>query len=47
MTTQTHQAQPTQSPEEQAEKLRRVLSVKAPVLAQDKPVATTPKSSAR
>jgi hypothetical protein len=49
MTTQSTQTQTTQSQsnEEQAEKLRRVLSVKDPAKAQTKPSATKPKQPAR
>jgi hypothetical protein len=47
MTTQDTQAKPPQSKEEQAEKLRRVLSVKDPVQAQSQPKATQPKPAER
>lgn len=45
MTTNDPQVQPVQSKEEQAEKLRRVLSVKDP--SQDKPVVLPPKPALR
>jgi len=45
MTTQDTQAQHPQSKEEQAEKLRRVLSVKDPVQAPSQPSAAQPKPS--
>jgi hypothetical protein len=47
MTTQNTQAQQPQPKEEQAEKLRRVLSVKDPVQSKDKPAAPQPKPPVR
>ncbi len=47
MTNQDTQAQKTESKEEQAEKLRRVLSVKDPVQPHAKPSETRPNHPVR
>jgi hypothetical protein len=47
MPNQDQQAQQTQSKDEQAEKLRRVLSVKDPVDAQAKSATANPKPATR
>lgn len=47
MTTQDHQPPPVETKEEQAEKLRRVLSVKDPAPATSDSGATPPKPATR